>query len=335
VKQQLAKFGSLKLTVALLLPLIGIVFLINRSDAVSTAWVAVPLFLLSLNLLAAIATNTAFRRQPALLVFHICLLAMIVFAGLGALTQFDGHVELVEGESFDPSRIEVTEYGLLHGSGPESVHFTQGRIAIDYEPGLIRQTTISDVSIGDEIAYPDQRRIGDRTTMTIDGYRFSTSFNKGFAAVVHWAGKDGEEVLGAINLPAYPEYEWKQVNEWTTPGGEVLQFELQLEKPVDKNATWRLQSDGVKFAVQLTRPDGVSSLLRPGERLAVNNGVVTVVGLRMWMGYRVDSNPMLLWVFISAFSAVAALCWHFNRKYWGVRSIQPVAPRRAERVCLS
>ncbi len=126
----IAKLGSLKLTATLMLPLIITVFLVSRQEALSSNWVAIPFALLGLNLMAAIATNAAFRKQPALLAFHVCLLAVIVFAGVGALFQYDGHVELVEGEAFDASHVELTDFGLLRQRGPELPQFTQGRIVV-------------------------------------------------------------------------------------------------------------------------------------------------------------------------------------------------------------
>ncbi len=332
--RMLAKMGSLKITAALLLPLIATVFLINRLESMNTAWVAVPLSLLSVNLLAAIATNAAFRRQPPLLVFHIFLLATIIFAGFGTLTEFDGHVELVEGESFDSSQIELTKFGRLRQHGPDNVRFTQGKIAVDYAPNLIRQSTTSDVVLGGDDEATEVRRIGDRISTTIDGYRFATSFNKGFAVLIHWDGDDSRDVLGAINMPAYPEFAWKQVNNWTTPGGEDMQFELLLHKRPDRTGSWRLQSNGVNFSLKITGANGETALLGAGDRLALADGAITVAGLRMWMGYRVDSNAYLLWTLLAAFASVAALGWHFANKYFSVPSNAPAETIGVRNVCV-
>lgn len=330
----IARLGSLKLTASLMLPLILTVFVVSQPYAVSSNWVAIPLALLGVNLLAAITTNRSFRRQPALLAFHVCLLLVIVLAGLGALLQYDGHVELVEGEVFDASRVEVTDRGLLRHSGPESLQFEQGRIAIDYAPGLIRQSTFSDVKVRREEGYTGALRFGDRASMTIDGYRFSTSFNKGFATILKWTGSDGRVLIGAINFPSYPEFEWKQINEWTTPGGEGLKFELVLSTAADRTRAWRLQSEGSDFAVRLSHADGRTTQLRRGESLSLSGGKLTVADLRLWMGYRVDSNPMLHWVFIAALMSVAALSLHFNKKYWNVGLRHGAEVREQQHACV-
>lgn len=313
-----AKLGSLKLTAILILPLIIVVFLVSRADSLGSNWVAIPLGLLGVNLLAAIATNAVFRSQPALLAFHVCLFAMIVLAGIGALYQFDGHIELVEGEAFDAARVELTDLGLLRRNGPDLLNFEQGRIAVDYAPGLIRQSTFSDVLVSGDEGYTSALRFGDRASLTLEGYRFSTSFNKGFTALLQWTGNDGGILLGGINFPSYPEFEWKQVNDWTTPGGEKLSLELVLDARADRTRSWRLQSDDSDFVVIITGPDGRSSQLRRGESLMLTGGRLTVAELRLWMGYRVDSNPILQWVFLAAFLSVATLSLHFQKKYWSI-----------------
>ena len=333
--RQFAKLGSLKLSAILMLPLIVTVFAVNQLNYVSNNWVAIPLALLGVNLLAAISTNSSFRRQPALLAFHVCLLLVVVLAGLGALLQYDGHVELVEGEIFDASRVEVTDRGLLRHSGPESLKFEQGRIAVEYAPGLIRQSTFSDVMVNGEAGYTSALRFGDRANMTICCYRFSTSFNKGFAAILKWTGNDGSVLLGSINFPSYPEYEWKQINDWTTPGGENIELELVLSTAADRTGAWRLQSEGSEFAINISRSDGQTTRLLRGESLSLAGGQLTAADLRLWIGYRVDSNPMLQCVFIAALMSLAALSLHFNKKYWNVGQRHGTEAREQQHACVS
>jgi cytochrome c biogenesis protein len=321
MKRTVARLGSPKVTAALMLPLLATVFAINQIDSFSSNWVAIPLSLLAVNLLSAVFTNASFRRQPALLAFHICLFLTISLTGFGVLVQYDGHVELVEGEAFDASRVELTERGLFRRGGPESIEFEQGRIAIDYAPGLIRQSTLSDVTINGKDGDTNATRLGDQVSLNLDGYRFSTSFNKGFAAVLEWTGDSGDVLLGAINFPSYPEYEWKQLNGWTTPSGEQLQLELLLPNAANRTRSWRLQSSNSNFSLIVSRPGHGDARLARGESLSLRGGRLTAVELRLWMGYRVDSNPLLPWVFVAALASILMLALHFNSKYW--RGAQP------------
>jgi cytochrome c biogenesis protein len=229
----------------------------------------------------------------------------------------------------------LTDFGLLRQHGNDSPQFIQGRIAVDYAPGLIRRSTFSDVLVNGIAGQSSAKQLGDQANMTIDGYRFSTSFNKGFATVLQWLGNDGDILLGAINFPSYPEHEWKQINDWTTPGGEHIGLELELAAMADQAHAWRLQSEGVDFTIKITLPDGTTARLGRGESLSLHGGQLTVADLRMWMGYRVDSNPMLQWVFVAALLSIAALSMHFYERYWNVgrHHVSEARGRRHAHIC--
>src|SRR5690349_2753332 len=65
----LQRLASLKLTLGFIV-LLGVSVLATYASGAPGAWpIALPLGLLAVNLTAAILTNTAFRRQTALLVF--------------------------------------------------------------------------------------------------------------------------------------------------------------------------------------------------------------------------------------------------------------------------
>jgi len=80
------RLGSLKFTLAALI-LFAASILFSYSAPVSVSWaVAPPLFILALNLAAAVVTNPLFRKETGLLVFHLALISLVIFAGLSRLT---------------------------------------------------------------------------------------------------------------------------------------------------------------------------------------------------------------------------------------------------------
>jgi len=311
----LALLGSTKLAAGLLALLVLHVFVFGRNGGFDSDWLSIPLSLLSINLLTAIVVNAAFRQQPALLAFHVCLLAVVVLACLGALTGFSGRVEVTEGGSLDASRIEIIEAGVLHRGRPESEGFIQGKINVDYLRNRVRQATSSDVSLRTPAGAGKVLRVGDRTTFVVDGYRYSTTVNKGFSLILAWTPHVGDTAVGAVNFPSYPEFDWMQTNSWTTPTGELLDLELILAGPSASDRAWRLQSEGQAFSVKLTRNDGTTDVLHQGQSTKLRGGTIGVQGLRLWMGYRVDSNPTLPWLLAAALLAVLSLTVHFNIKY--------------------
>ena len=71
-------FASLRLTLAALALLALDVLLTYRAEVRASWPLAVPLALLSVNLVAAVLSNATFRRQGALLAFHLALIAIVL-----------------------------------------------------------------------------------------------------------------------------------------------------------------------------------------------------------------------------------------------------------------
>jgi len=315
----LTRLASLELTLVGILGVITFSFVYNRMPEISTSWIVVPLVLLSINLLAAILTNGAFRKQAALLVFHVCLLAVITLIGIGVMIRFDGHVEVVERERFDAANVQISEMGMFHRMNLDAVAFTQRDVEVAYQPGLIRRSIRSEVI--DHRETDDNRliTIGDRVSATFIDYRFVTTFNKGYAIVVLWSGSNGELQRGSINFPSFPEFEWKQINAWTTPGGDQLLLELSLDAAAPRDEAWLLNSKNVQFAVDISGNELASHTLQPGDSVQIGGGTLKIEDLRMWMGYRIDFNPLLPWIFAAAMLALIALAVHFQINFWPAR----------------
>ena len=226
---------------------------------------SLPLGLLSLNLLAAILSNRVFRSQAALLMFHIGLLCVLLLASAGILLRFEGSVEIVEGAEFEPRQVTERKRGWLHSGQLDSIEFTQGPIEVRYRSGLLRDTTRSRVEIRDHGPVD----IGDRQGVTARGYRFLTTFNKGYAVLLMWEAADGDQSLGAVNFPSYPDLEWKQVNDWTTPGGETLRLELELPERAADSGSWTLASGDTRYRLAVSSDRFPASILDEGDVLEV------------------------------------------------------------------
>jgi hypothetical protein len=246
-----SSLASLKLTLAGLVGAIVVALMSSASPGMDIGFIVIPLALLSINLLAAITTNKAFRVQVPLLIFHICLLAGLLLVGIGVLIRFEGHVELVEGEDFNASAVQVTRVGAMHPSRMNDISFTQREIEVSFLPGLLRRDTRSVVSVEESGRAPQDIILNDQTSMTMDGYRFIPTFNKGFAVIVVWSDADGRVQRGAVNFPSFPKYEWKQVNTWMAPGGEKIRFELKLPATDRREQAWVLRSRNLPFSVEI------------------------------------------------------------------------------------
>lgn len=316
----LTRLASTRLTVILLLVLALIVLVCHNRPTASVWCVVLPLALLALNLVAALIVYPALR-QRGLLVLHLSLLGILFLVAIGRLTHFDGRVEVTEGNPFSRSEVEVLASGPWHADRLSEVHFVQGPYSVEYAPGLRRGHTwsvVHKIDPGSAMAV-----IGDDDPLILLGYRFYTTNNKGFAPVVTWLPDDGAPLSGAIHMPSYPLFDWKQDNRWTTPNGKELRFWLHVQSPRSDNETWTLDRDTVK-ATLAVNVGGRRLEIKPGHSVRLLDGVLRFDELRMWMGYKIFFDPTLAWLLGASLFAVFGLAWHL----WGrlFTNAPPVPP---------
>jgi len=339
--------GSIRLAlVGMLLLAIGAA--LSYDNPVTTpVWVLVaPLVFLAVNLLAAIATNPRINRRGGLLVFHLGLLAIIVLAGIGRLTHLDAQLEITEGAAFSPSDLTHLAKGPWHSGALEQLAFVQGSFTVDYSPGMVRGLTHSTVFIPQDTARPSDptndrqswqtKVVGDDRPLKLEGYRFYTTFNKGFAPVLTWTPDGGGEALsGTIHMPSYPLFEYKQDSSWTPPNeqgnGKEIKFWLRLKTGLREDAAWVLDGK-TAIGVLVVNVDDRRVELEPGQSVHVPGGVLRYERLTTWMGYKVFYDPTLHWLFGAAIMAVLGLGTHFWRKAGASLQIAPVRVKDAPEV---
>ena len=315
VWQVLRVFASLKLTL-LILASIGAGVVASYLSELPATWVlAAPLTAFALNLAAAVVTNPVFRHQAALLVFHLALITIVMLIAVGRLTYLKGRVELAEGEVFD-GRLTQEESGPWHPRRLDAIRFSNQGFTISYAPGVRRGNTRNQVVWTEPDGRVQRVVIGDQVPLTLEGYRFYTSPNKGFAPAFIWYPSTGAPpVLGTVHLPAYPAHEYQQALAWTPPDSKtplwvMLQFDEAILDPA-KPSEFRLPT---RHQV-VVRAGGKRRELKPGESLHLADGILVYDGLRTWMGYTVFYDFTLPWLFAACVLAVASLAWHFWNKF--------------------
>ncbi|MBF0142290.1 MAG: cytochrome c biogenesis protein ResB [Magnetococcales bacterium] len=295
----------------------------------ATHALAPGLFGLALNFLAALSRHPAFRRQPPLLVFHAGLACVVVLIGLGRLTYLKGWVEVADGNWFE---------GKLHGvhHGPwspletlETLRFRNDGFTIRYAPGRSRQETDNPVTWLDRNGQFHTATIGDNHPLVIQGFRFTTSHNKGFVPRFLWMPADGgTPVRGAVHLPSYPSVE-NQVILWQIPGtGLWVHTHLLIdESPLDPTRTsWFQIPPRFRLRVKVGE---VAGELHSGDSLALPGGVLRFEELGKWMGYKVFYDPTMPWLLAASLVTVAGLFWQLSYRFRGIpwdRDEPPVVP---------
>ncbi len=309
----LRHLASLKLTLVLIAWLaLAILYAYRLTDHASWS-VAAPLSALALNLIGAVATNPVFRRQTALLVFHLALIALALLLATGRLVELRGRIEVTQGAQFSGELVDSSA-GPLHPWRLDKATFINDGFEIDYAVGYKRGPTRNHVRWQDN-GVEQRAVIGDQLPLVNKGYRFYTSPNKGFAARLRWQPDGGRLTETAVHFPAYPVFQYGQNVEWNLPDSRAM-LNLKLELPdklIDPDAASRF---ALPVQHRLLVNDGSGErALAPGIAIRLAGGALVYDGLTSWMGYTVIYDPTTSWLLAACAVAIAALALHFWRKF--------------------
>ena len=306
--------ASLKLTAAALGLLAAGILWAYFERAQSAPALVAPMALLALNLGCAILVNPKFRAQLPLLVFHVALLVLVLLAAAGRLTYLNGRLELSTGEAFTGELLDA-EQGPLHRPRLAQAAFVNEGFEIDYAPKWKRLETRNVVrwrsARGEETGV-----IGDQTPLILQGYRFYTTSNKGFAPVFVWQRAGAPAQRGSVHLPPYPVLQFAQQVQWTPPGAE---HSVTVRLPLDEELI------DYERASRFSLPPSRASKSFTGEaRTRLRAGRVARDSPRAGCATR-DSPPgWATWCSSTgrcrgspppAALAAAALGWHFWRRF--------------------
>ncbi len=304
--------ASLKFTLVGMLLLAIAAMLTYGGDTGVPFWVlVVPMLLMAINLICAIITNRKINRQPGLLLFHLSLLALVVTVAVGRMAHLDAQLEMVIGQRFDASNLVQVQQGPWHLGNLDVIDFIQGPYVVNYSPGVQRGITVSRVGVVTDDGSIEEKIVGDDTPLIFGDYRLYTSFNKGYSVVLQWIPNKGPSQLGSVNMPSFPLNDYRQKNEWSPPGSNlVVKFWLRLENDYDEQGYWALSDETSSGVLVITAGDQRVEL-REGDEMVFEDGALRYQELTMWMGYTIFYDPTLRWLFFISIFGVIGLGWHF------------------------
>jgi cytochrome c biogenesis protein ResB len=153
------------------------------------------------------------------------------------------------------------------------------------------------------------------TPLVVNGVKFYTTSNKGFAPLFDWIAHGDTPVRGAVHLPSFPLHEGEQVRDWKPmPGAPAIRVSLRLLDPVLDPSRPGVLRMPVRHALHVRSGD-VEAELAPGQSVSIAGGELRYVGLRTWMGYKVAYDPVVSWLLAAALVAVLALVMHYAIKF--------------------
>lgn len=313
MKRLILGCASLKFTPVGLALLGAAAVAVYKFDTTAAPWLAAPLLLLAVNLMAAVATNAIFRRETPLLVFHLALIALVLLAALSRLTYLNGNAELIEGSAFDG--LKKMDAGPLHSGKLDQLQFINDGFDISYMPGPVLDRNVNRVRWQDGSGQVRFGKIEDNQPLVLLGYRIYPTSNKGFAPLFWWQPKGVQPTLASVHLPSFPANATSQAQTWR-PEGATADFWVMLNVdenliPSDRPSHFRLPDD---HKLVLRHRD-LRYELQPGDRVELPEGTLQYRELRTWMGYRVFYDWTIPWMLASCLVAVLSMSWHFWCKF--------------------
>lgn len=320
-RQGLAALGSPKLS-ATFFVLMAICALWARDPERSATWAMLPPFaLLTLNLLAAIATNRRFRADLPLLVFHLALLALLVTFVLARLTYFEGQATVTAGTPFDGTLVGE-QGGPLHNRKIDTLRFENLGFTENYPARGQFHATYNRVRWRGEDGRLETAEIGDDIPLILGSYRIYTSKHRGFSPVFRWTTTAGTDEWGTVQLQDSNTGAFAGANNWTLPDGEATWLMVDVDiapEAQEPPRGARIRSNlgaGTEARNIVLRVSNVRHVLAPGDTLARPGGTLTYVRLDSWMGYRIVADPTKPWLIGSIVLALVSLVWFYTRIFF-------------------
>ncbi len=140
--------------------------------------------------------------------------------------------------------------------------------------------------------------------------------------VMSWRDVNGSMMHGAVHFPSYPAQEWRQQRTWQTPAGDAITLALQPRTRLPVDSEWVLRSREVHTDATLLA-DGAIRALVPEKWHQLRGGALRLDEVRLWMGYRIDYQPLMRWMLFAALVGIAALARYFYKRLW-----RPVCDQR-------
>lgn len=279
-----------------------------------TAPMLAPFVLLTINIGAAVFASARFRADLPLLLFHLCLLALLVLVSIARLVYMEGQATISSGTAFDGT-LESRESGLLHRGRLHELQFANEGFTENYFRRGKFRATYNRVRWQDDYGHWHSAEIGNSTPLVLHGYRIYTSSNRGFSPVFHWQPLNGEGEYGTVQLTDRLPDSMAPAMNWTLPGGVPARVILDIEQPKEGKVRPGLDSKDLPHALVLQVRD-IKRTLQPGENVALPEGTLTYVRLDSWMGYQISYDPTKPWIMATVLIGIISLIWFYWRRIW-------------------
>lgn len=271
-------------------------------------WIALPVILLTINLVAAIVYQPAFKRDPALLIFHVALAMLLPVALYGSLSGFKGHFELPEGANFQHQNITIRDQGLLHSYQLDNLVMHLVAMDATYIPGKRAQRLRARV-----IADDNEVVIAEHLPLIWRDYRIYVSKNIGFTGYFNFIDDYGQQLYG-VNFPWLAGNQLRQANE-VNVFGEPFWLKLEGVEGMLDNDMQPIPFVPPANTYVVFRQGDRRIELRLGDQVAVNGGTLVFRSIGGWQGFEISYDPAKRYLLSLSLIMCMAMVWYFWQRF--------------------
>lgn len=314
-RRWLDRLASPYLSVAFFLLMAPAALIIGPGGQPASLWLLLPFLLLLSNLLAAILVNRRFRADLPLLVFHVCLLAVVCLFVIARLTYLDAATTLTSGTEFD-GRMTRQEMGAYHPRAKlAGLRFANEGLRARYSEDGTYRGTYNQVSWLSPQGNMQHAEIGDDRPLLLNDYRIYATVHRGLAPLFRWQRKGSPPEVGNIQLADHRAGEIPPSISWVLPGGPEAWVQLDVASIPRPQGRYQVDLGAAEIEHHLVLRIGDDRReLKIGDTVVLPEGELTYLRLNSWMSYRIVYDPATAWIMATVLVAVASLVAFYLRR---------------------
>ena len=262
-----------------------------------TLAIAPGFLLLLINLVCAILVKEKIRSNAALLIFHLSLLTLMCLVIASRLTYMKGWLQVNEGETFS-EMTGILRQGIWYPETLNENAFKQLHYKTLIEDGG-RTATQS------YLALPNIKEpfiIRDQTPLKLGAYQFTLSSHIGYSIIFNWLS-GFNHYQGHVLLPPYSRYSILS-QKWTIPNSDIT-VELLLDMDTETSMQGSFKMPTEYQLVISHKKEKIT--LKTGESHSFEQGQLTFLGLKRWIGYDVFYDWTIPWLLVTCLLAIGSL----------------------------
>lgn len=240
----------------------------------------------------------AATRKPALLAFHVALVAVLLLGLVGRALALEADFALLEGQG-GAVRTNLVRRGFATPETLEHYRLTLDQVTTRYGRGDTPVESFAHIRVRDArrvVAF--EGRVRPNEPVDAGPLSVSLTSGRGFGALFVFHPRGGAPSPGVLLFPWYAREPGNQRQRLLLPGvTELLWATLELPAPLFRqDGPWELRvPPHIRVGVQAATGETLATLA-PSQTVTLPQGTLTLVAVRRWASLFATYDPTEPWL---------------------------------------